>query len=75
MDNVEFKFPLYSIVKHVKTGNEYFIEMACLIEKDKIPAYAYSPVGKYAPVWIRPKDEMEDGRFELVSRHYTEVNE
>lgn len=60
-DNPEFK-PL-DVVTHHK-GGRYVILMLCKIEATGEPAYAYK--GEDGQVWIRPVDEMDDGRFTKV---------
>lgn len=66
MENTQYKYPIYSLVKHVKTGNNYLIDMHCVIEKGVVPAYAYSSILNPSVKWVRPMLEMQDGRFELI---------
>jgi hypothetical protein len=60
--------------RHKKTGGEYqVLAFACLQAHrnvlDDQPAVAYRKLGdNTAPVWVRPRDEFEDGRFEFVSQ-------
>lgn len=61
------KFNRHDIVRHVKTGNLYYIVATpdtCCIEADNSEAYAYEELaGQDKKLWVRPKPEMEDGRF------------
>lgn len=62
-------FPLGSLVRHVKTGNQYIIAATpnvMVIEKDMVPAYAYREKWAGSHCFVRPQTEMEDGRFEKV---------
>lgn len=64
------KFPQYSQVRHLKTGGVYLIVHGpdvCKLEIDQTPVYAYVKMETLEPIWIRPQQEMEDGRFELVA--------
>jgi hypothetical protein len=65
------KFYKGDVVLH-KNGNEYkIISDTCVIEKDMVPAYAYSAGSDI--LWVRPKIEMEDGRFQLVIKSEVEM--
>ena len=59
----EWKFPINSIVTHLKSGNTYVIVGHGNLEKDCIPAYFYG--NSYKEMWARSKEEFEDGRFVL----------
>lgn len=63
------KFNRHDIVRHVKTGNLYYIVATpdtCRIEADNSEAYAYEELaGQDKKLWVRPKSEMEDGRFKI----------
>ena len=50
-------------IQHVKTGGVYKILMTGLIEKDLTPCCIYR--GQDGKVWVRPEEEMLDGRFQL----------
>ena len=59
-------------VIHKKTQGRYVIATECIIEKDAVEAFAYIKVGEDV-IWVRPKSEMEDGRFELVVKSDIEM--
>ena len=52
-------------LKHKKTGGLYRVVCLANIEASLEPAYVYESLQTH-DYWIRPKDEMEDGRFEPV---------
>ncbi len=54
-----------SKLKHIKTGGFYKVVLLANIESNLEPAYVYESLQSH-DFWIRPKAEMEDGRFELV---------
>ncbi|QWE31340.1 hypothetical protein [Polynucleobacter sp. Adler-ghost] len=54
-----------SKLKHIKTGGFYKVVLLANIEANLEPAYVYESLQSH-DFWIRPKVEMEDGRFELV---------
>ena len=56
-----------SKLKHKKTGGFYKIVLLANIEANLEPAYVYESMQSHA-FWIRPQAEMEDGRFELISK-------
>lgn len=61
---METMFESGARVHHVKTGKRYTIDGtpdAVRIEAGNVPAYSY--IGSDEIFWVRPKDEMEDGRF------------
>lgn len=65
---MKYKFDAYDLVQH-RNGTQYQILFKCTIEKTLVPCYAYRKA--YEPdavIWIRPEDEMEDGRFFLISK-------
>ena len=55
-----------SKLRHKKTGGFYKVVLLANIEASLEPAYVYESM-QSQDFWIRPKAEMEDGRFELVS--------
>ena len=55
-----------SRLKHLKTGGFYKVVLLANIEASLEPAYVYESMQSH-DFWIRPKAEMEDGRFELIS--------
>ena len=55
-----------SRLRHKKTGGFYKVVLPANIEASLEPAYVYESMQSH-DFWIRPKAEMEDGRFELVS--------
>ena len=57
-------FSPHDIVRH-NNFSHYRIVTHCLREHDNAECYAYRHVDGGA-VWVRPADEMEDGRFTLV---------
>ncbi len=54
-----------SKLKHIKTGGFYKVVLLANTESNLEPAYVYESLQSH-DFWIRPKAEMEDGRFELV---------
>lgn len=64
-------FPRMSLVRHKKTRGLYRIFMDptyARIEATNLGAYGYCAEGQLdATLWVRPRAEMEDGRFELVT--------
>jgi len=61
------KFPLFTRVKHVKTNAVYEIRgtpSRFTLEATGETAYVYTIADMpNAPLWIREKSQMEDGRF------------
>ena len=55
-----------SKLKHIKTGGFYKVLLLANIEATLQPAYVYESM-QSNDFWIRPKAEMEDGRFVLIS--------
>ena len=55
-----------SKLRHVKTGGFYKVVLLANVEATLEPAYVYESMQSH-DFWIRPKTEMEDGRFELIS--------
>jgi hypothetical protein len=53
-------------LKHKKSGGFYKVVMLANIEANLEPAYVYESMQTH-DFWIRPKAEMEDGRFELMT--------
>lgn len=54
-----------SKLRHIKTGGFYKVVMLANVEANLEPAYVYESLQSH-DFWIRPKAEMEDGRFELI---------
>jgi len=54
-----------SKLKHIKTGGFYKVILLANVEANLEPAYVYESLQSH-DFWIRPKAEMEDGRFELI---------
>jgi hypothetical protein len=54
-----------SKLRHIKTGGFYQVVLLANTEANLEPAYVYESLQSH-DFWIRPKTEMEDGRFELV---------
>ena len=62
------KFKRKDIVMHVKTGGTYKIVMGpddfVRIERTLTPVYIYKSLNPNENTqWVRPQNEMEDGRF------------
>lgn len=55
-----------SKLRHIKSGGVYKVVLLANIEATLEPAYVYESLQSH-DFWIRPKSEMEDGRFELIS--------
>ena len=55
-----------SKLKHIKTGGFYKVLLLANIEATLETAYVYESM-QSNDFWIRPKAEMEDGRFVLIS--------
>ncbi|WP_114689832.1 hypothetical protein [Polynucleobacter necessarius] len=55
-----------SKLRHVKTGGFYKVVLLANVEATLESAYVYDSMQSH-DCWIRPKAEMEDGRFELIS--------
>jgi hypothetical protein len=53
-------------LRHKKTGGFYQVVLLANVEASLEPAYVYESMQSH-DFWIRPKAEMEDGRFELFS--------
>ena len=53
-------------LRHKKTGGFYRVVLLANIEATLEPAYVYESM-QSQDFWIRPKAEMEDGRFELIT--------
>jgi hypothetical protein len=53
-------------LRHIKTGGFYKVVLLANVEANLEPAYVYESL-QSNDFWIRPKAEMEDGRFELVN--------
>lgn len=59
------KFRVGDCVVHCKSGTYYRIMALAFIEATLTPAYVYTQQDGMV-TWVRPRAEMEDGRFELV---------
>lgn len=53
-------------LKHKKTGGLYKVVLLANVEANLELAYVYESMQSH-DFWIRPKAEMEDGRFELIT--------
>ena len=64
------KFKALDRVRHIKSGNIYRIvatSKKCKIETTNESAYIYRlDKDINGTFWVRPQNEMEDGRFELA---------
>ena len=54
-------------LKHIKTGGLYKVLLLANIEATLEPAYVYESLQSH-DFWVRPQEEMEDGRFELIDQ-------
>ena len=55
------------VVRHLKSGGFYVIDKLAKLEWNLEECYVYSLLGDPSGVtWVRYKEEMEDGRFELI---------
>lgn len=50
------------LLKHLKTGGFYKVLYLAKIEANLADAYVYEALINHT-IWIRPKEEMQDGRF------------
>ena len=64
----EVLFKPGSTLKHIKTGGLYKVVLLANIEANLEPAYVYESMQTH-DFWIRPKLEMEDGRFTLITEN------
>jgi len=61
----DWRFKIGSRVKHLKTGHIYYVTGYGIIEATLENAYSYlAPDNR---IWFRSQQQMEDGRFELIS--------
>ena len=74
------RFRVGDEVLHTKSGGVYRIVLTparLCVERTREPAYIYELATKSPDVicylWVRPKTEMEDGRFVLVRTFNTET--
>lgn len=61
----DFKYPIDSKIKHLKTNGVYTVTGYGKLEHNAKDAYAYKS-DETGVVWFRDKDEVEDGRFVSV---------
>lgn len=59
-------FKLGSKLRHIKSGGFYRVVFLANVEETLDPAYVYESMQSH-DFWIRPKAQMEDSRFELIS--------
>jgi len=64
IDQMRVKFKSGDYVQHTK-GGIYLVLNIATIEKTKELAYVYMDVNS-KQLWVRPVDEMEDGRFTKI---------
>lgn len=62
------KFNPGDYVKHNKSGLYIILNNTATIEKTNELAYIYMDVDTHK-IWIRPVDEMEDGRFIKIQKN------
>lgn len=60
------KFQAGDQLKHVKTGGFYRVLCLASIEASLEEAYVYEALSN-GTYWVRPKTEMEDGRFVRIN--------
>ena len=53
-------------LRHKKTGGFYKVLLLANVEASLEPAYVYESMQSH-DLWIRPRAEMEDGRFEIIT--------
>ncbi len=53
-------------LRHLKTGGFYKVVLLANLEANLEPVYVYASMQSH-DFWVRPKTEMEDGRFELIA--------
>jgi hypothetical protein len=59
-----------NVVRH-RNGTLYLILQLAKLEWNLEEAYVYKPLREpLGDIWVRPKKEMEDGRFELTIANY-----
>jgi hypothetical protein len=56
------EFPQGQLLQHLKTGGFYKVLYLAKMEATLKDVYVYEALVN-GSIWIRPKDEMEDGRF------------
>lgn len=60
MNELELRLNIW---RHVKTAATYRVLREGLLEADKTPVVVYQSISS-GEVWVRPKSEFLDGRFE-----------
>ena len=54
-------------LRHIKTGGLYKVVLLANLEANLEPVYVYESMQSH-DFWVRPKAEMEDGRFQLIAK-------
>jgi hypothetical protein len=53
-------------LRHIKTGGFYKVVLLANLEANLESVYVYESMQSH-DFWVRPKAEMEDGRFQLIA--------
>ena len=53
-------------IRHIKTGGFYKVVLLANLEANLEPVSVYESMQSH-DFWVRPKAEMEDGRFQLIA--------
>ena len=70
----ENEFKQGDVVRHLKTGNVYQIITDARLESTLEDVFVYRALAAEKSTWVRPKGEMQDGRFVLVTSNHRGEN-